>query len=350
MAGLNKKELGAGSVKRLRDMLCFHQVFRRVPEIIFNNPDGELWDRYAASVKAVYDDKDLNMDYQWEGNFTAKDKEIVGAGQYSIPVDALSGDVRPLNPRLEEAYHMITMRPSITDMEQDTVIFQNALKEYPAVSGRKAMYKACREIYTAIDRDLYFFTLAVDGHYGTDFTKNALAHILAAKREDKAYVSAEAYLDNIEQQGLVGARKQVLEQELSGYTAVIRMNRNTKGKKTRDGKPIAFKDYKGLDVSWAEGRIPSDISIRSHLAQALVKPLEEAVGQAYMKKDKLRRYEALLDRVDRARLPEKNNILLVHASDILYGFGYANVLEGKYEEKRSGLLYAREGKDEGISI
>ncbi|MBR1372860.1 hypothetical protein IJ556_00220, partial [bacterium] len=152
---MSEKNLSPKSDMRIRKMLCLHQMFRRKPHVVFNHPEGKLWDDYVNALCEVRDDADLNMDYQWEGKLG--DKE-----QYIVRADGLKGEVRPGNPRLEEACHMASLRPSIQDMEQGTDIFHNAVKEYPTLLHREALLKACCEIYVAIDRDLYFFIGAVD--------------------------------------------------------------------------------------------------------------------------------------------------------------------------------------------
>lgn len=315
------------SEKKIRDMLCVHQLFRRVPKLLFENPGSRLWDKEEEAVKALLDDKDLNMDFQWKQGLNTF--ALDGIRSVTVSSGDLENDSRPENPRIAEAYNMVSLRPSVSDMEQNTSIFVNAVKEYPTLPVRDALYKACREIYVAVDRDLFLFISEVDKHYGTDFAKNSMDYILETKREDNAYRKAENYLDELEAAGCSAVRKSILDRELEGYMTAIAMNRYLPNVPVlNDSKNVTKRsEYQGMDISWADKRSPSKEVMRSHFAKALYPQLEEMVGKAFMKNDPLRRSEAMLDRADRRSGSSREETLLFFAPEILYGAGYVRLKE-----------------------
>ena len=335
------KTISRQSDERIRAMLCLHSIFRRIPDAAFRYSEGKLWDVYTDAIKAVKDDHDINMDYQWSRS--------LGKDKYKITADSISKEERPENPRLEEAYNIVSRRPSIRDMETNSAIYQNAIKEYPALAPKDALFKACKEIYLSIDRDLYFFMDEVDLHYKTEYVKRANEFILSVKEEDKAYQEAVAYIKVIEEKGLTKVRSAIFEQELRSYAAIIRMNRElyVAVKKDDAGNAVRFRDYKGIDTMWAEGRIPSDKAILEHFLKGMEVPLAEAMGDNIMQYGlSLRRYEALLDKIENTPLEKREGLLKIHTSDILYGFGFAKWKEEKENSLRSAKQVRQEMEQE----
>ena len=327
-------KLSKESDKRVRDMLCLHQVFRRVPNILFDNPDGKLWQDYENVVRAVLEDKNLNMDFQWKARIGQHVDHQKLVGGYTIGVAAVSEEVRPGNPWLEEALNMISLRPSVQDMEYETSIFTNAVKEYPLMVPRQALCRACLEIYVAIDRDLYLFISALDSFYGTEYVSRSLQYIIETREAIKEYKEAQDFIKTLYEKSSTDKRKALISQEKNAYTTVIHMNRKLQLKSCTDnnGNPVYFKDYKGIDATWADKRIPDDSVIEEYFAKGLNKLLEQAVGRQAMLEKGIVRYLALLDMVDKAFPSDKKNLLLFFTPEILYGFGYVKLVEGKFSQ------------------
>ena len=315
-------------------MLCLHQVFRRVPNILFDNPDGKLWQDYENAIRAILEDKSLNMDFQWKSNIGQVVDHKTKVGGYVIDVSAVNEEVRPGNPWLEEALNMVSLRPSITDMEFETSIFTNAVKEYPTLNPRQALYRACYEIYVAIDRDLFLFISALDDFYGTDYVSRSLEYIIQTREENKEYREAQEFLKAIQKNDLSNSREKIIEQEMKGYSTVIRMNRELilRGSKDKEGNPVFYTDYKGMDVSWAYNRIPNDSVIEDYMAKGLFNVLEQTVGRRAISGYGLVRYLALLDMADKSSPLARKDLLLFFIPEIMYGFGYIKFVEGKFSE------------------
>ena len=330
---LEGAKLTKESDKKIRDMLCLHEVFRRVPNAVFNNPDGKFWDDYEESIKKLIEDKDINIDFQWKAKIGGEAKESgYMKNGFIIDASSLDGELRPGNPRLEEAYNMISLRPCIKDMELETSIYTNAIKEFPTMKHRDALYKACYEIYVAIDRDFYMFMSALDEYYHTNYVEKALDYIIETRRENKKYVEAEKQIDAILEKGIDGIREKIIEQEFSAYETLLKINHELilQNCKNTEGNQIIFKDYKGIDLTWADKRLPLEYTIGQHMGEGLVKLLEDIVGQYAIKREDFYWYIALLDKVDKYQSVEKSQFVMVFLPEIFYGLAYIKLKEGKY--------------------
>ena len=321
-----EKSISAESDKRVRELLCAHQMFRRFPLVVFNNPECVFWTRYQDAINAVKEDKDINVDFQWKQPLKA------GATTYMLDSVSMAKELRPENPRIEEVHNIITLRPSIFDMENDTDIFKNACREFPLMDKKDALYRACEEIYLSIDRDLFLFFTDFDKKYGTDFIDNSVDHVLELKREDKAYRLAEQRLQRMDSEKPSRARKDIYRQEFCGYISAILGNRQLAETPVmgEDGQPMKFTDYKGLDVLWAKGRRPNYETMSRYFANGLIEELRAVTGKKIAEgNDPFRQYEALLDRIEYSDVIKRKELVQFYTSDIMYGFGYTKIKEGK---------------------
>lgn len=329
-------KLSVDSDKRMNHLLSVHQAFALEPNMMFFHPECKIWDELVIATKAVKDDKKLNIDFQWKGSFELKNS--LNQNQ-SLVFDAssLSDNVRPTNPRLEEAYNIISLRPTIMHMEQNSVIFQNAIKENPVLLPEDALRKACRDFYFSYGRDIYFFVTAVDEFYKTDYIKNTTKHVYLDKQSSESYRKACSYLDTIEAEEFKEFRNELYQHEFNAYKDIIAMNRNISETKASDptSKKVQFTNYEGIDVTWADNfKNPSDLVIEKEFLTGLYNILGKTAAKGFLKENNSRWYEALYDRIGMSDNFEYKELLKFHASDILYGFGYAKLKSGYYVEKR----------------
>lgn len=319
------------SQKKLISMLTYHQMFRRLPRFMFESPGSAFWAGYIAAMKSVVEDKDLNMDFRWTWRMNLR------GVSYVFPPDSVAPYLRPAHPRLMEAYQIVSRETSSRDRKDNTVFFQNACKEYPVKKPEEALYIACKEAYLAVDRALYFYVKTLDAYYGTDFSENTLEYIAAEKRKDPAYRRALDFLRQQEEQGLDVTRSRILQQELEAYSAIVKLNHE---KRLRHIGGV-YKEYKGIDVTWADDRLPSDYVIRKEFTKGLVAPLLQAVAENFAKENGTRRYEALLDKIEYLPVEDRHLALAFYASDILYGFEYTRL----HQEQDSVRIAAEKLKE-----
>ena len=333
---MERNKISVDSDKKMKHLLRVHQSFALDSNMMFFHPECKLWDELESALKDIKEDKSLNLDFQWQGSFALNHGSNYN-NVFTFDASSLNSDVRPENPRLEEAYNMVSLRPTITHMKDNTAVFQNAIKENPVLLPEDALRKACRDIYYSVGRDIYFFCIAVDDFYKTDYVKNTTKHAFLDKQDEETYKKACSYLDSIEADEFKDFRNELYLHEFNAYKDIITMNRNMIESNEKETNPkarkILFTNYEGIDVTWAENfKDPSDLVIEKEFLTGLYNVLGKTVASTFLKKNNSRWYEALYDRIGMAELSDYKDLLRFHSSDILYGFGYVKVKSGYYYE------------------
>lgn len=330
-------KISVDSDKKMKHLLRVHQSFSLDQNMMFFHPECKLWDELETALKQIKEDKNLNLDFQWQGSFALNHGSNYNQ-VLTFDASSLDSSVRPENPRLIEAYNMVSLRPNVQHMKDNTVIFQNAVKENPVLLPEDALRKACRDIYYSVGRDIYFFCTAVDDFYKTDYVKNTTKHAFLDKQDEETYKKACSYLDSIEADEFKDFRNELYLREFNAYKNIIAMNRNMMESNAKEEHPtkVLFTNYEGIDVTWADNfKDPSDLVMEKEFLTGLYNVLGKTVASTFLKKNNSRWYEALYDRIGMAELSDYKELLRFHSSDILYGFGYAKVKSGYYYENEN---------------